>query len=663
MDEVNFDDIENGLKSQKDVSSSNMTFLNISYTLQEKPCCCPCFRKSVPKTILNDISGAMKQGINAIMGATGSGKTSLLDVLANRKDPKWLQGTVLLNGKKLPKNYKHISGYVMQDDNLLGTMTVAECLWFSANMRLPSSTTHAVKKARIEELLEQLGLQSCSETKIGNEYIRGISGGERKRTSIGVELITQPSVLFLDEPTSGLDASTALEVVQLLKSISSAGGQMIVLSIHQPNFRIFRLFDSLTLLAHGLCVYHGEAQDSVLEYFERLGYMYEVHNSPGDFLLDVTQGNIARDSANGNLVHCDNNNESKDGKRLKISQNLNKQFLDSDLYSVLKTNLQALSDAKPEKNKCSPISHERNGLVKQTRYLLKRDFVNILRNPQGLLGNIFINAIIALIFGAIYFQLDNSPISGSQNRFGILFFVTTNLMFGCINVIDMLMKNRKLFIHEYVSGYYSTISYFVSKVLGDVIPMRTMAPIAYTAVTYWMAGLKSDYASCLTFLLFSVLTGYAAVSVSMFFSVTVQTFSVASLLVVLVFIFSLVFSGLLVNVSTIPKWLSWLQYLSIARFSILGLSINEFKNLSLTECFSIKTQARKELCIFYDSTNVTNDTTCILVNGESFLNSELSVNLPLTTWSLWQNAMALCAIIVGMFFLTYVQLVRMKKYS
>lgn len=226
-------------------------------------------RKTVEKEILKNINGIMKPGLNAILGPTGGGKSSLLDVLAARKDPHGLSGDVLINGAPRPANFKCNSGYVVQDDVVMGTLTVRENLQFSAALRLPTTMTNHEKNERINMVIQELGLDKVADSKVGTQFIRGVSGGERKRTSIAMELITDPSILFLDEPTTGLDSSTANAVLLLLKRMSKQG-RTIIFSIHQPRYSIFKLFDSLTLLASGRLMFHGPAQEA-LGYFASTG--------------------------------------------------------------------------------------------------------------------------------------------------------------------------------------------------------------------------------------------------------------------------------------------------------------------------------------------------------------------------------------------------------
>ncbi len=185
---------------------STISFHSINYVLESRQCCdfLPLsFLKKKQKQILYDISGIFKPGMNAILGPTGSGKSSLLDILADRKDRRGLEGNVFLDGQPQTSDFKYRVGYVVQDDIVSGNLTVRENLIFSANLRLSENVSPTEKNAIVDEVIRQLGLEKCADSKVGTEFQRGISGGERKRTNIGMELVLSPKVLFLDEPTTG----------------------------------------------------------------------------------------------------------------------------------------------------------------------------------------------------------------------------------------------------------------------------------------------------------------------------------------------------------------------------------------------------------------------------------------------------------------------------
>ncbi|CAM4825163.1 unnamed protein product [Rotaria magnacalcarata] len=281
------------LQSSTGSSSSNeISFYDISYTTNERklkikcPAMFPSFLKPKPaKQILHGLSGIFRTGMHAIMGSTGCGKSSLLDVLAHRKDHRGLSGHIFVDGSPPPSSFKYMVGYVVQDDIIFETLTVRENLMFSANIRLPRNVSHVERAERVAQIIFDLGLESCADTLIGTDFIRGVSGGERRRACIGMELVLAPKIFFLDEPTTGLDAATARKVMKCLSNLAKQG-RTIIFSIHQPRYSIFKLFDTITLLSEGEMLYHGSAKN-VLDYFSQQGYSCEPHDNPADFVIDV----------------------------------------------------------------------------------------------------------------------------------------------------------------------------------------------------------------------------------------------------------------------------------------------------------------------------------------------------------------------------------------
>nr|AGV54674.1 hypothetical protein [Phaseolus vulgaris] len=195
--------------------------------------------------------------ILAIVGPSGAGKSSLLEILAGKHSLQ--SGTVLVNHKPVDKaQFRKLSGYVTQKDTLFPLLTAEETLMFSAKLRLKLFKEELC--CRVKSLIKELGLDHVADTRIGDDRVRGISGGERRRVSIGVEVIHDPKVLILDEPTSGLDSTSALQIIDMLKVMADTRGRTIILSIHQPGFRIVKLFSSLLLLANGSVLHHGTAE-------------------------------------------------------------------------------------------------------------------------------------------------------------------------------------------------------------------------------------------------------------------------------------------------------------------------------------------------------------------------------------------------------------------
>ena len=200
----------------------------------------------------------------------GSGKTTLLNYLSGKDPSKNLanHGQILANGVDRDKvDFSRYVGYVQQEDILMQTLTVKECLTFAAKMKLPPKSKHS---EIVDRLIVSLGLQKAADTKIGGPLVKGVSGGERKRTSIGVELITEPSIVFLDEPTTGLDSFTAQKVVEVLENLAMSG-RTVLCTIHQPSSEVFSQFDQLMLMVQGRIIYMNHASKA-LDYFSSIGY-------------------------------------------------------------------------------------------------------------------------------------------------------------------------------------------------------------------------------------------------------------------------------------------------------------------------------------------------------------------------------------------------------
>ncbi|MCO5548670.1 hypothetical protein L7F22_002129 [Adiantum nelumboides] len=212
-----------------------------------------------PHIVLHSLTGYAEPGqLMAIMGPSGSGKSTLLDTLAGRLATNATQtGIVLLNGRRRKLCYG-TAAYVTQDDNLIGTLTVRETIRYSAELRLPDRMDAREKEAIVESVIREMGLMECANTKVGNWHLRGISGGEKRRVSIAIEILMRPRLLFLDEPTSGLDSASSFFVVQTIRTLAR-DGRTVIASIHQPSSEVFELFDNLCLLSSGQTIYFGDA--------------------------------------------------------------------------------------------------------------------------------------------------------------------------------------------------------------------------------------------------------------------------------------------------------------------------------------------------------------------------------------------------------------------
>ncbi|KAK3754262.1 hypothetical protein RRG08_050926 [Elysia crispata] len=637
--------IDSGSFSRSGGGGEVLSFHNIDYTVNiRKKACKPMLQKQ----ILKDVNGLFKPGMNAILGPTGSGKSSLLDVLAGRKDPAGLTGTLLLGGMPVPENFKCMVGYVVQDDVVMGTLTVRENFEFSARLRLPSKISPAMRKERVEQVIYELGLTEVADSKVGTEFIRGVSGGERKRCNIGMELIISPPVLFLDEPTTGLDASTANAVMLLLKRMSEKG-RNIIFSIHQPRYSIFRLFDSLMLLSHGHVVYHG-LSSKALDHFSAIGYECEEHNNPPDFFLDVINGDSTAVTALGNdkvpangipeVAVKNTETESMASIEIAHSEQLANRFKESDTHRVVMDELQGIYEAYMHEMERGVIERRKIGYQSsfwtQLRILSGRVIKNIIRNPETSIMQFIVVIFFGLIVGFVYYQIDSSPETGIQNRVGAFFFIIMNQIFGNLSALELFIKERPIFIHENVSGFYRVSAYFVSKVFLDLIPMRMLPCLVFSSIVYFMIGLRATLMKFLIFFLGLALTALSASAMCFAISATVKIFALANLSVALGYVLMMLFSGLLINVGDLSPVIQWLKYLSIFRYGLCALDINELKD--------------------HDFCN-SNGTFC--VSGNGYLDTQ---NIDYDSdFDLWINLIAMAAMAVIFLILAYIQLRRVKK--
>jgi len=634
-----------------------------------------CCGKKRMKFVLKDVSGVFRPGVNAILGPTGSGKTSLLDVIAGRKAEKGLSGEVRVDGIIAPQNLRFISGYVMQDDTVSDMLTVRENILFSASLRLPTGMSQADRLQRVNDLLTDLGLTKCADTRVGTIFVRGVSGGERKRTNIAMELVTSPSVLFLDEPTSGLDANTAHSVILLLHRLARRG-MTIVLSIHQPRYSIYRLFDRLMLLSEGETIYHGPTGDC-MQHFEKLGYLCEAHNSPPDFFLDVISGSIqptnqkrpdshvtARLSMNGSTKEK-NGLESLllDIPELDsppdLQQSLVNAYQSSRWHEELKEELRRIVEGSEKSDEHSDtLVHKKSSVIryetsfcKQFAVIGARNWKSILRNRHALLTQLFSAILLGLIVGSIYFRTGYlGAREGIQNRVGAFFFIVMNYVYGNMAAVDIFIKERAIFIHETVSGYYRVSSYFLSKLICDVIPQRFLPITFFALISYYLIGFTLSFEHFLFFLLNILLTSLAATAVALLFSATTRQHGIATVLTAMVWTCMMIYSGMLVLVDTVPAWLRWIKWLSIFRYSMNAFEVNELKDLFV--CDPLGTSS--------DNSTAHHLLPKYNCSGNVYLEDQgIAFTRPL---DLWVNECALAALTCAFLVLTYVQLRTTKSF-
>jgi len=502
-------------------------------------------RGDVKLDILKDVWGKAEVGkTTAIMGASGAGKTSLFQVLTGRLPTQRdlvQEGEIYLGGVRVdPRNNEHrkLFGYVAQEDSLHETSTPREALRFSAKLRLPRTTTDDEIEVLVNKNLKALGLEDAADTIIGGGFRKGISGGQKKRVSIGVELIASPSIIFLDEPTSGLDSYAAAQVMQLLNDVAKAGN-IVLFTIHQPSSQVFSSFDNLLLLNKGQIMHQGSVSNIAAD-FEKAGYPMPDKYNPADWVIDVSEMNeidVLKKTSFFLSEPKDNKIVSKEGAKLEIP----KQY---------------------------PVS-----IATELQYLLNREFRDIQRNPLMTVINVVITSILAAIFGLMFWDVgrkDRSQTIVMQAVLGSLVNLMISTLFGQSNTaLQTFARDRPLFLREYSTDHYNIVPYFLSK-LGSEAFNAFAAVFAQALVVYWMMGFTMGfgYLLAITYSM-SLVSTAVCVMLGAFFSEPESATALFSIVVVP----QLYFSGVFTSIDLLPDVVQWAQYIcSLTYASRLALA-------------------------------------------------------------------------------------------
>ncbi|KAJ3701733.1 hypothetical protein LUZ61_005438 [Rhynchospora tenuis] len=528
------------------------------------------------RMILSGVTGVASPGeILAIMGPSGSGKSTLLSILAGRSHHS--AGSLLLNNNPFTKQTLRKTGFVTQDDILYPHLTVRETLQFCALLRLPAAAPKDAKLAAAEAVMSELGLLTCADTIIGNTFIRGVSGGERKRVSIAHELLINPSLLILDEPTSGLDSTAAARLVGTLAELARKN-RTVIMSVHQPSSRVYQMFNSVLLLADGQGLYFGPGRDA-MGYFGSIGFTPQFSMNPADFMLDLANG-FAQEDYKG---------ESNSNVKAKLTQSYKLVLVPQARSSVSAT---ALADsAQIGRLKLAPTATATVGWFSQFKILLRRSLKE-RRHETFNSFRVFQVFSAAILSGLMWYH---SRIHNVQDRLGLLFFISIFWgVFASFNSVFTFPTERAMLIKECKSGMYSLSSYYCSRMAGD-LPMELILPTVFLLVLYWMSGLRSDLVSFGLSLL--VLLGYCLVAqgLGLFVGAAVMDAKKASTLVTVIMLAFLLTGGF--YVTHVPNWMNWVKYTSFTYYCFRLLILVQYRGHAvLIREFQLG-EASLELCV------------------------------------------------------------------
>ncbi|CAM6007009.1 unnamed protein product [Sphagnum balticum] len=449
--------------------------------------------KGEDQTVLHGLSGyAEPGGMLAIMGPSGSGKSTLLDSLAGRLAKNaTLTGEILVNGKKKGLSYG-AAAYVTQADDLIGTLTVRETVYYSANLRLPDGMSQAERKAIVDRTMSDMGLQDCADTPIGNWHLRGLSGGEKRRVSIALEILTRPRMLFLDEPTSGLDSASAFFVMTTLRNLSR-DGRTVIASIHQPSSEVFELFDNLFLLSGGHTIFFGEAAVAH-EHFAASGFPCPKLRNPADHFLRAVNSDFDRVKmgVQGSFKIREIEAQRVDPLDKMMASQVVKILTDSYLNSHYY--LLALSRMH-EINKIEGAILESSGsqasFIRQCFILTRRSYVNMSRDIGYYWLRLVIYIMLTICIGTIYFKVGHE-FSAIAGRAGCMSYVAGFLTFMSIGGFPSFVEDMKVFSRERLNGHYGVAAFVIGNSLSS-LPFLFLISVVSGSIVYFMVQLHPGW--------------------------------------------------------------------------------------------------------------------------------------------------------------------------
>jgi len=508
--------------------------------------------------ILKDVWGEVPKGhMTAIMGPSGSGKTSLLNVLSGRvrstKKMKVSHDIRLENYQVDPNNIntRKSIAFVSQDDSLQVTATPREAIFFSAKLRLPRSTTIQALKNTTERILYELGLKDCADTIIGGALTKGISGGERKRTSVGIELVTRPALIFLDEPTSGLDSFNALQLCRVLRKVASSGSA-VLFTIHQPSSEIFNSLDRLLLLNKGRVMYQGPVTN-VVQYFGHRDHPVPPNYNPSDHIMQVAMSTPIKSLEAAGYFQSDN------------------RQLSSPLSATTKETNNALGITRS-------AWPDTVGVIKQTQLLFHRELQNMFRSTNALSIRILISLAMSVMAGSLCYKIADSDFNNFvnvQTMFGSIILVLLSNMLPCALPSMLAMpEERPVFLREYTTNHYSVLAYFLSKLAIEAL-MAAFQVTLSCVILYFMIGFSINFRIFWSIL---YLASMLATAQAVMIGCAVENPTMAVEFFPLVFLPQLLFAGFFVPPHLMPFWLRWLHYVFPMTYLLRLLLLGEFDN-------------------------------------------------------------------------------------
>ncbi|PIA42747.1 hypothetical protein AQUCO_02000299v1 [Aquilegia coerulea] len=516
--------------------------------------------------LLREVTGSFRPGIlTALMGVSGAGKTTLMDVLAGRKTGGYIEGDIRISG--YPKNqetFARISGYCEQNDIHSPQVTIKESLIYSAFLRLPKEIDKEAKMIFVDEVIELVELDNLKDALVGLPGVTGLSTEQRKRLTIAVELVANPSIIFMDEPTSGLDARAAAIVMRAVRNTVDTG-RTVVCTIHQPSIDIFESFDELVLMKRGgQLIYSGplgQHSNKIIEYFEGIPGIPKIKDkyNPATWMLEA----------------------SSISAEVRLGIDFAEYYKASPLFQRNKAIVKELSiPAENTKDLYFPTQYSQSTWG-QFKSCLWKQWWTYWRTPEYNLVRFFFTFATALMLGSIFWNVGPKRTSSTDLTIVIGAMYASVLFVGinnCSTVQPVVAIERTVFYRERAAGMYSALPYALAQVICE-IPYVFFQTVYYTLIVYAMVSFQWEVAKFfwfffVTFFSFLYFTYYGMMTVSI-----TPNHQVAAIFAAAFYALFNLFSGFFIPRPRIPKWWIWYYWICPVAWTVYGLIVSQYGDL------------------------------------------------------------------------------------
>ncbi|CAO2175421.1 unnamed protein product [Urochloa humidicola] len=516
--------------------------------------------------LLKGVSGSFRPGVlTALMGVSGAGKTTLMDVLAGRKTSGYIEGDISISGyPKKQETFARISGYCEQNDIHSPQVTLYESLLFSAWLRLPKDVDSNTRKIFIEEVMELVELKPLRDSLVGLPGVNGLSTEQRKRLTIAVELVANPSIIFMDEPTSGLDARSAAIVMRTVRNTVDTG-RTVVCTIHQPSIDIFEAFDELFLMKRGGEEIYagplGHHSSQLIKYFEGIQGVNKIKDgyNPATWMLEVTT--VSQEQV--------------------LGVDFSEIYKNSELYERNKVLIKELSQPVPGSSDLRfPTKYARSSITQCMACLWKQN-LSYWRNPPYNTVRFCFTTIIALLLGTIFWDL-GGKVKTSQDLLNAMGSMYSAVLFigimNCSSVQPVVAVEQTVFYRERAAGMYSAFPYAFGQVVIE-LPYALAQDILYGVIVYSMIGFEWTAAKFFWYLFFGYFTLLYFTFYGMMAVGLTPNYHIASIVSSAFYLIWNLFSGFIIPRPRVPIWWRWYCWICPVAWTLYGLVVSQFGDM------------------------------------------------------------------------------------